>query len=199
VIHNVFKDELYFEKDKEGVNLHTLVIKYLDAREWEKKALEKIYKKHVKLWSKKQSEALWKLMEENRYFALCSDQKYWDNLQFEESQPERDVLHSIVLIRYLNNLANGCPEWVSSKGSIKDENSEEFINSKEILSLLPHNVLLEKLMMIYVSKSKRFQSMIKNHHESLGLDKKEEELLAERLAIEAYKREEKSPNYERRK
>jgi hypothetical protein len=199
LIANVFSDELYFEKDKEGIDKHRLVIKYLDARDWEKKALKKIYKKHKKLWSKKQSKDLWKIVEEDRYFGLCSDRKYWDNLQFEESEPERDVLHSILLIRYLNNLSNGCPEWIRSKQKIQNENRQEYINSKEILSLLPHNVLIEKLIMIYVSKSKRFKTMIDEHHASLSLDKKEEEILAERLAIEAYKREEKSPKYEKRK
>lgn len=199
LIHNVFHDELYFEKDKEGVDKHKLVIKYLDARDWEKKALKKIYKKHKKLWSKKQSSDLWKIVEEDRYFGLCSDRRYWDNLQFEESQPERDILHSILLIRYLNNLSNGCTEWIRSQRKIKDENSQEHINTKEILSLLPHNVLVEKLIMLYVSKSKRFRTMIDNHHESLSLDKKEEEILAERLAIETYKREEKHPKYQKRK
>lgn len=199
VIANVFSDELYFEKDKEGVDLHQLVIKYLDAQAWEKKALRAIYKKHKKIWSQKQSDALWRIIEKNHYFGLCADGKYWDNLQFEESEPERDILHSMVLIRYLNNLSNGCPQWIESKGKVQDENTQEHINTQEILSLLPHGVLVDKLIMVYVSKSKTFKSMIDNHHESLSLDKKEEEILAERLAIEAYKREEKTPKYHKRK
>jgi len=199
VIHNVFQDELYFEKDKEGVDQHALVIKYLDARDWEKKALGKIYKRHKKLWSAKQSNSLKQIIEKNHYFGLCSDRKYWDNLAFEESEPERDVLHSMLLIRYLNNLSNGCVEWVRSKQKINDENHEEHINTKEILSLLPHHVLIEKLIMLYVSQSKQFKTLIANHHESLSFDKPQEELLAERFAIESYKRDEKNPKYQKRK
>jgi len=199
LIQNVFHDELYFEKDKEGVDKRKLAIQYLDARDWEKKALKQIYKKHKKLWSKKQSKDLWKILEEDRYFGLCSDRKYWDNLQFEESQPERDVLHSILLIRYLNNLSSGCPGWVLSKKKIKNENSKEVINSRHVLSLLPHEVLIDKLIMIYVPKSKKFERMVEEHHNTLSLDKKEEVILLERLDIEEYKRNQKYPKYKKRR
>ncbi|HHD82376.1 MAG TPA: hypothetical protein ENK94_04205 [Campylobacterales bacterium] len=199
LILNVFEDELYFEKDKVGKDKTKVVIKYLDAHKWEKEALRKIYKRYKKLWSKEQSKAFFKILEEDKYFSLCADRRYWDNLQFEESEPERDVLHSILLLRYLNNLSNGCPQWIASKGKIKDENRKEYINSKEILSLLPHDVLVDKLIMLYVPNSKKFESMIKGHHQTLSLDKKEENIIAERLEIETYKQTQKYPKYNKRR
>ncbi|CAA6822873.1 MAG: Unknown protein [uncultured Sulfurovum sp.] len=193
IILNVFSDELYFEKDKVGGDKTKIVIKHLDAFEWEKKALQKAYAKDKQLWSKEQSEDLKKIIEEDKYLALCSDQRYWDNLQFEESEPERDILHSILLIKYLNNLSYGCVQWAESK--VKDENFKEHINTKHLLSLLPHGVIVGKVFALYVPHTKKFKHLLKEHHLSLSRDSKEEVLRLERLELENYKRAKSNPEY----
>ncbi|CAA6804765.1 MAG: Unknown protein [uncultured Sulfurovum sp.] len=199
VILNVFNDELYFEKDKVGKDKRQVVIKYLDAHKWEKKALSKIYKKYKQLWSKKQSKDFFKILEEDKYLSLCSDRRYWDNLQFEENQPERDVLHSILLIRYLNNLSHGCPKWVESNAKIKDENAKEYIRTKHLLSLLPHNVIIPKLIESYQPKSKKFRKFMKKQKRLLELDTEGDVLKASRLELEKHKRKLCEPKYKNRK
>lgn len=197
ILVNVFDDELYFEKDKVQKNKRKVVIKYLDAYSWEKRALNKIYRKHKRIWSKKQSKDFRKVLEEDKYFSLCGDRRYWDNLEFQESEPERDVLHSILLIKYLNNLSHGCSRWVESNGKINNENRKEYINTNYIFSLLPHDVLVKKLLLMYSPKEKGFSSLLKRHKASLVSDKKAEELKLERLKIEKYKRLEIHPNYKK--
>jgi len=193
IILNVFNDELYFEKDKEGIDKRQVVIKYLDAHKWEKKALSETYTKYPKLWSKEQSEDFFKILEEDRYLSLCADRRYWDSLQFEESEPERDVLHSILLIRYLNNLSHGCPQWISSK--VKDENVKAYIHTKQILSLLPYNVIISKLIASYEPKSKKFKALMAEHKRLLALDREAEVLKASRLELEEHKRRLCQPKY----
>ena len=197
IIVNVFDDELYFEKDKGGKNLRKVVIKYLDAFAWEKKALNKIYKKHKRIWSKEQSKDFRKVLEEDKYFSLCGDRRYWDNLEFEESEPERDVLHSVLLIKYLNNLSHGCVQWVESNGKVKDENKKEHINANQILSLLPHDVLIRKLLLMYGPRDRKFTSLLTAHRRALDSDKKADEIKEERLKIEKYKTLEKNPDYKK--
>ena len=199
VIVNVFADELYFEKDKVGEDKTAVVIKYLDAYAWEKKALAKVYKKYKRLWSKKQSEEFKEILEEDRYLSLCSDRKYWDNLEFEESEPERDILQSVLLIRYVNNLEHGCPKWVASNAKIRDENAKEHTNMKQLFSLLPHEVIIEKLISLYVPKEKEFRILLKQHQNSLDLDKGKELLKLERLELEEFKCQTCQPNYKNRK
>ena len=198
VLANVFSDELYFEKDKVGQDKTGVVIKYLDAYAWEKKVLNRAYKKHKKLWSKKQSKDFEKILQHDKYLSLCSDHKYWDNLEFEESEPERDILHSILLLRYLNNLSHGCVDWVQSDGKIKDENRREYINAKYIFSLLPYNVLIDKLLFIYAPKELEFKKMLQSYHKALERGQDSKDLKQERLIIELYKRKERYPNYKRR-
>ena len=198
LILNVFDDELYFEKDKVGKDKNEVVIKYLDAFPWEKKALKNIYKKYQKLWSKKQSKDFRKILEEDKYLSLCADRRYWDNLEFEESEPERDILQSVLLIKYVNNLSHGCPEWVKSDGKIKDENEKEPIKTKQIFSLLPHRVIIGKLLSLYLPKEKKFLELLEEHQVSLESNKKSEFLKLERLKIEAFKCKKCNPNYKRK-
>ena len=140
VILNVFDDEFYFEKDKVVKDKRELVINYLNAFKWEKKALRKIYAKHKILWSKKQYRDLEKILEEDKYMALCSDRRYWDYLQFEEEEPQRDILKSILLLRYINNLSYGC----------STQNFKKHIDANYIFSLLPHEVLIDKLLLQFL-------------------------------------------------
>ncbi len=186
VLENLFDDELYFELDKVSNSRRAkVVINYLKAYPWEKKALKKAYKKHSKLWSKKQSSDFKKILEEDSYLSLCSDVNYWENLEFEESEPQRDILQSLLLIRYLHNLAHGCPKWVESR--VKGENSKKFMHTNHILSLLPHEVIIGKLMKILAPKEREFSKMVKQYH-----NKKSDEL---RLKIENMKHNTIHPNY----
>ena len=198
IIENVFDDELYFEKDKVGVDKTALVIKYLHAYPWEKKALRRIYKKYKHLWSKRQSETFKKIVQDDKYASLCSDQKYWDNLEFEESEPERDILQSVLLLRYINNLSHGCPKWVKSNGKIKDENRKKDVEAKYIFSLLPHRVLIEKLLLLYAPKEKRFKRLLSEYKALVESDVDREKIKEKRLELEKFKAAEIHPNYRER-
>ena len=154
VILNVFDDEFYFEKDKAVKNKRKLVIKYLDAAKWEKQALRKIYAKHKRIWSRKQYRDLQKILEEDKYASLCSDRRYWDHLKFEEEEPQRDILKSILLLRYINNLSYGCSHLLFSNGKSQHKNFKKHIDANYIFSLLPHEVLIDKLLLQYVPNKK---------------------------------------------
>ncbi len=198
ILYDVFASGLYFEKDKVGQDKTGVVIKYLDAYDWEKRVLNNIYKNHKKLWSKKQSKDFEQILQNDKYLSLCSDRRYWDNLQFQESEPERDILHSILLLRYLKNLSHGCVDWVRSDGKIKDENRRKYINAKYVFSLLPHKVLIDKLLFIYAPKELEFKKMLQAYHKALQNNEKPEVLKRERLIIELYKHKESYPNYRKR-
>ena len=197
IIENVFADELYFEKDK--VRDKTgVVIRYLRAYPWEKKALKRIYKKYKLLWSKRQSKTFKKIIQEDRYASLCSDQRYWDNLEFEESEPEHDILQSILLLRYINNLSHGCVKWVESNGKFKDENRKKNVEAKYIFSLLPHNVLIKKLLRLYAPKEKSFKRLLSKYRALVESDSKRDKIKEKRLELEQFKSDEIHPNYKKR-
>ena len=198
LIENIFDDELYFEKDKVGKDKTAVVIKYLRAYPWEKKALKRIYKKYKQLWSKRQSKTFKKILQEDRYASLCGDQRYWDNLEFEESQPEHDILQSVLLLRYINNLTYGCVKWVESDGKIKDENRKKDVEAKYIFSLLPHNVLIEKLLLLYAPKEKKFKRLLSNYKALVKSDANKYNIKEKRLELEQFKADEIHPNYKER-
>ena len=198
IIENVFDDNLYFEKDKAGVDKTAVVIKYLHAYPWEKKALKRIYKKYKHLWSKRQSETFKKILQEDKYASLCSDQRYWDNLEFEENEPERDILQSMLLLRYINNLSHGCPKWVESNGKVKDENRKKDVESRYIFSLLPHKVLIKKLLLLYAPKEKKFKTLLSKYKALVESDANREKIKEKRLELEQFKASEIHPNYRKR-
>ncbi len=198
IIENIFENELYFEKDKSGVDKTGVVIKYLRAYPWEKKALKRIYKKYKLLWSKRQSKTFEKILKEDRYASLCGDKLYWDNLEFEESEPEHDVLQSVLLLRYINNLSHGCVKWVESDGKIKDENRDKDVEVKYIFSLLPHNVLIEKLLILYAPKEKKFNRLLSEYKALIEFDANKDKIKDKRLELEQFKATEIHPNYRKR-
>ena len=198
LIENVFDDELYFEKDKVAKDKTAVVIKYLRAYPWEKKSLKRIYKKYKHLWSKRQSKTFKKILQEDKYASLCSDQRYWDNLEFEESEPEHDILQSVLLLRYINNLTHGCVKWVESDGKIKDENRKKDVEAKYIFSLLPHNVLIEKLLLLYAPKEKKFKRLLSEYRALVESDAKGDTIKEKRLELEQFKAAEIHPNYKKR-
>ena len=198
IIENVFDDELYFEKDKVGVDKTAVVIKYLRAYPWEKKALNRIYKKYKLLWSKRQSKTLKKILQEDRYASLCGDQRYWENFEFEESEPEHDILQSVLLLRYIKNLTHGCVKWVESDGKTKDENRKKDVEAKYIFSLLPHNVLIEKLLLLYAPKEKKFKKLLSKYRALVESDANKDNIKEKRLELEQFKADEIHPNYKER-
>ena len=198
LLENLFADELYFEKDKVGVDKTAVVIKYLRAYPWEKKALKEIYREHKHLWSKQQSKSFKKILQEDRYASLCGDHAYWENLEFEESEPEQDILQSVLLLKYINNLTHGCVEWVESDGKVKDENREKPVEAKYILSLLPYNVLIKKLFLIYTPKKKRFKRVLSEYKALVESDATRDKIKEKRLLVEQSKITEIEPNYRKK-
>jgi len=198
IIENVFSDELFFEKDKMHANKNLLVIKYLDALPWEKDALNLIYKRYKNIWSEKQSEEFKEILQEDKYLSLCGDKRYWDNLEFEEESAQKEVLHSILLLRYLNNLTNGCEKWVESNGKIKDENYQKKIDMNHVLSLLPHDVLIDKLMHMFLPHEKSFFPRLEEYKFLLNSTPDRSNLKEMRLEIERVKNMNKRPNYNKK-
>jgi len=190
VIVNVFSEDIEdFASSKRLIN-------YLDAYPWEKKALYKAYGKHKKLWTKHEIQDFLAIINEDKYLSLCADKRYLDNLIFTTDVAKQDLLYSILLLRYLNNLSHGCSEWVGSNGTILNENSEKYIESDYLLSMLPKNILIERLFTRYIPKEKDFFPAIKRYKLLTKYLEKSDEIKNERLQIEQYKRFENHPDYE---
>jgi hypothetical protein len=195
VIENVFSDELYFERDKVHENKYLMVIKHLDALALEKDALKVMYRKNMNIWSKKQSKDFKHIMEKNQYFSLCSDKRYWDNLVFEEQLVEKEILQSILLLKYLTNLKYGCKKWVESNNKIKDENHKKEMNYYHILSLLPHDVLMEKVVQMFLPVEERFLFKLDEYRSLLASTTNKSDLKEKRLELERLKVLKQEPNY----
>ena len=190
VIANVFSEET-----EDFLNSKRL-IKYLDASPWEKKALNKAYTKHRKLWTKREIQDFLSIINEDKYLSLCSDKRYLDNLVFTAEPAKQDLLYSILLLKYLNNLSHGCVEWVGSDAVVKNENSEEYIESDYLLSMLSKNILIERLFTRYIPKEKDFFPAIKRYKLLTKYLENSDEIKSERLQIEQYKSFENHPDYE---
>jgi hypothetical protein len=190
VIPNVFSE------DTEGLSSTQHLIKYLDAFSWEKKALKKAYSKHQKLWTKNEIRDFLLIVNEDKYLSLCGDKRYLDNLIFTADDSKQDLLYSILFLRYLNNLSHGCVEWVGSDGAILNENKEEYIKSEYLLSMLPKDILIERLFTLYVPSNKDFFPAIKRYKLLTKYLEKSDEIKSERLQIEEYKTFENHPDYE---
>jgi len=190
LIPNVFSEDT-----EESLNSKHL-IKYLDAYPWEKKALRKAYTQYRKLWTKSEIHDFLAIVNEDKYLSLCSDKRYMDNLMFTADPAKQDLLYSILLLKYLNNLSHGCMEWVSSDGMIKNENSKEYIESDYLLSMLSKDILIERLFTRYVPKEKDFFPALKRYKLLTKYLEKSDEIKSERLQIEQYKTFENHPDYE---
>ncbi len=97
----------------------------------------------------------------------------------------------------MNNLDHGCPQWIASK--TKNENSEKFLPSKEVLSLLAHAAIIDKLIKLYAPKGKSFIKLLAKHQRSLGEDVNKDLCYVERMEIEELKASKKHPNYQKKR
>jgi len=188
-IESVFSHEFEEETNRESL------IESLDAFPWEKEALQKVYSSHDEIWSSSQKEAFKQILEDDSYLSICADRRYLDNLEFIEEGFREDILYSILLLKYLNNLKSGCLEWVSSDTHVKNENSVEAVRSDYILSMLPKGVLIQKLILFYSPKNREFLDAVK-HYKALEMGSASyDELKTERLNIEQYKTLKEEPDY----
>ena len=191
VIENVFLNELDLENN---TNTETL-IESLDAFPWEKEALQKVYASYEQIWENAQKKEFNKILEEDKYLSICGDRRYVDNLKFIDEPAKQDILYSILLLKYSNNLKSGCLEWVSSDGQVKNENSTEQIRSNYLLSMVPKGVLINKLLLSYGLKNREFIEAVQ-HYKSLEMSSLDpNELKVERLKVEQYKIFEEQPDY----
>ena len=187
--------DVFTEETPERLGSQQL-INYLDAFSWEKKALSKAYSRERKLWTKREIQSFLAIVNEDKYLSLCGDKRYMDNLIFTSNPAKQDLLYSILLLRYLNNLSNGCREWVSSDGELLNENSKEYIESNYLLSMLSKDILIERLFTRYIPKNKDFFPALKRYKLLTKYLEKSDEIKNERLQIEAYKSVENHPDYE---
>jgi len=188
-IVDVFTDSMFLNGDR------IKLIKNLDALPWEKKALLKAYKNNTKLWNKKQRKEFQKILEEDKYLSLCGDRRYYDNLLFTAEEPQADILHSILLIKYLNNLSHGCKKWVSQKTS--DENKHKNIPSLYLLDMVEKDALIERLFIPFIPNHKSFKVAIKEYKNMKNRDAKSQKLKDKRLEIEEMKAIDSSPSYKK--
>jgi len=186
-IVDVFTDSMFLNGDR------LKLIKNLDALAWEKRDLLKAYKKHTKLWNEQQKKEFQKILEEDKYLSLCGDKRYYDNLLFTVEEPQVDILHSILLLKYLNNLSNGCTKWVSQK--LSNENSHKNIPSGYLLDMVEKDAIVERLFVRFIPRQKRFMIAIREYKKMKNRDEKSQKLKDRRLEIEQLKQTEEYPNY----
>jgi len=186
-IVDVFTDSMFLDGDR------LKLIENLDALAWEKKSLLKAYKNHTQLWNKKQKENFQKLLASDKYLSLCGDKRYYDNLLFTLDEPQVDILHSVLLLKYINNLSNGCMQWVSQK--ISNENSNKKIPSRYLLDMIEKDAIVERLFIPFIPKQKSFRVAIREYKKMKEKRGNTQELKVRRIEIEQIKQTEEYPSY----
>jgi len=186
-IVDVFTDSMFLNGNR------FKLIKNLDAFPWEKKALMSAYKNHTSLWNEKQKKEFQEVLEEDKYLALCGDKRYYDNLLFTTEEPQVDILHSILLLKYINNLSNGCIEWVTQK--VKNENSSQKVHSNYLLDMIEKDALVERLFVPFIPNRKRFLIAVREYKKALEKSGSSHELELKRLEIEEAKQNDEYPDY----
>jgi len=186
-IVDVFTDSMFLNGDR------IKLIKNLDALSWERKVLLEAYKNHTELWNRQQKKEFQKILEDDKYLSLCGDRRYYDNLLFTTEEPQLDILHSILLLKYINNLSHGCKKWVLEKSS--NENSHKDIPSLYLLDMIEKDALVERLFIPFVPKQKSFQISIREYKKMKDKDVQSEKLKDKRLEIEQIKERDEYPSY----
>jgi len=186
-IVDVFTDSLFLNGDR------IKLIKNLDALAWEKRSLLQAYKDHTELWNKKQRKDFQKILEEDKYLSLCGDRRYYDNLLFTVEEPQVDILYSILLLKYLNNLSNGCTKWVSQK--ISNEHATKTVQAEYLLDMIEKDAIVERLFVPFLPRQKRFLIAIREYKKMVDRAEKSVKLKDRRLEIEQLKQKEIYPNY----
>ena len=188
-IVDVFTDSIFLDGDR------LKLIKNLDALPWEKKSLLKAYKNHTDLWNKKQRKAFQKILESDKYLSLCGEKRYYDNLLFTVEEPQADILHSILLLKYINNLSHGCMQWVSQK--VNNENSSKDIPSTYLLDMIEKDALVERLFIPFVPRKKSFRIALREYKKMKEKVGNSQELKVRRIEIEQIKQTQEYPSYKK--
>ena len=188
-IVDVFTDSIFLDGDR------LKLIKNLDALPWEKKSLLKAYKNHTDLWNKKQRKAFQKILESDKYLSLCGEKRYYDNLLFTVEEPQADILHSILLLKYINNLSHGCMQWVSKK--VNNENSSKDIPSTYLLDMIEKDALVERLFIPFVPREKSFRIALREYKKMKEKVGNSQELKVRRIEIEQIKQTQEYPSYKK--
>ena len=186
-IVDVFTDSMFLNGDR------IKLIQNLDALPWERKALLKAYKNHTELWNREQKKAFQKILEEDKYLSLCGDRRYYDNLLFTTEEPQTDILYSILLLKYLNNLSHGCKKWVAQKAN--NENSHNTIPSLYLLDMIEKDALVERLFIPFMPRQKSFRIAIREYKKMKDKDEKSQKVKDKRLEIEQMKERDEYPSY----
>ncbi len=190
-IDDVFTDSMFLNGDR------IKLIKNLDALPLEKKSLLKAYKNHTKLWKRKQREEFAKILEDDKYLSLCGDRRYYDNLLFTTEEPQVDILYSILLIKYINNLSHGCKKWVYSKLTNNLETKDN-IPRDYLLDMVEKGAIVERLFVPFIPKPKKlFRVAIREYKSMHDIDEKSKKLRDKHLEIESMKESDKHPSYQK--
>jgi len=186
-IVDVFTDSMFLDGDR------IKLIKNLDALAWEKSTLLKVYKMHTELWNSKQRTEFQSILKNDNYLALCGDRRYYDNLLFTVEEPQADILHSILLLKYINNLSNGCMQWVSQK--VSNENSIKNIPGTYLLDMIEKDAIVERLFIPFVPRQKSFSVAIRDYKKMKEKTGSSQELKVRRIEIEQMKQTDEYPDY----
>ena len=188
-IVDVFTDSMFLNGDR------IKLIKNLDALPWEKRSLLKAYENHTELWNSQQKAEFQKILESDKYLSLCGDRRYYDNLLFTAEEPQVDILHSILLLKYINNLSNGCMQWVSQK--VTNENSARNIPSSYLLDMIEKGAIVERLFVPFFPRQKSFRVAVREYKKFKEKIGSPQELKVRRIEIEQIKQTEEYPSYQR--
>jgi len=169
------------------------LIEHLDAFQWEKEALVRMYSEHTDLWNIEQKEEFKVILEKDKYLSLCGDKRYYENLLFSNEDARVDILYSILFLRYVNNLSNGCVQWVSSH--VKDENHLYNIQADYLLSMIEKDALVERLLIPFIPKKRAFTIALRDYHLMVAKSENSESVIRQRLEVESLKAFESYPTY----
>lgn len=194
-IFELNRREIFSDTDVARANIRTL-IEMLDVFPWEKKALHFVYRHAGKMiWKPNQIQDFRKILEDDSYLSMCGAQRYWDYLETTDDKVKQDVLYSVLLLRYLNNLSSGCREWVSSDGMVVNENSRKNIKAEYVLSLVAQGALVQKLFIPYLPQNRDFFVALDDYKRLEKSVENLSDLKRERLSIEQYKTLKTYPTY----
>jgi len=186
-IVDVFTDSIFLNGDR------IKLIQNLDASKEERAILLKAYKNHTDLWSRTQREKFSTILEEDKYLSLCGARRYYDNLLFTTEEPQLDILYSIIFLKYINNLKNGCYEWVAQRR--EKQTLSHNVHGNYLLDMIEKDALIERLFIPYLPKEKSFLISVREYKKMVDKGSDKEGLREKRLEVEEKKRIEKYPSY----
>jgi hypothetical protein len=121
-------------------------------------------------WRSSQKDAFLKILETDKYMSLCNQKP----LYAEVKSSQNSVLMTQLLVKYANNLANGCIDIASFKASQKAKKSKEIethygmviqkVNRANIEAKLKAGVTIEEILKPYVPQVSEFDALIEHYH-----------------------------------